>query len=106
MRRSLTLLLLCLASASALAVDYTDSETWLCRPENPRACAADQTTTIIHASGALEIETFTADPDTPIDCFYVYPRPSRPTSSTEPVSPEEVAPDPASSPLSSDLGLL
>jgi len=58
---------------AADAVDYADEETWLCRPEHPNACAADQTTTIVAASGALATEPFQADPNAPVDCFYVYP---------------------------------
>ncbi len=57
--------------------DYANKESWLCRPDHPGACAADLTTTIVAADGALSVEKFTANPQAPIDCFYVYPTVSR-----------------------------
>jgi len=71
MKRLTLLLLIC--SSPAFAADYDDPDTWLCRPEQPNACAADQTTTIVAADGSLSRENFQADPNAPIDCFYVYP---------------------------------
>ncbi|HEY5646578.1 MAG TPA: DUF3089 domain-containing protein [Pseudomonadales bacterium] len=66
-------LLLWLVAAGATAVDYADPEAWLCRPEAPNACAADQTATVVTADGRLATEPFRADPNAPIDCFCVYP---------------------------------
>ncbi|MQA89275.1 MAG: DUF3089 domain-containing protein [Gemmatimonas sp.] len=54
-------------------IDYSDGDAWLCRPGRADACAIDLSTTIIAASGTLTREEWTADPDAPIDCFYVYP---------------------------------
>lgn len=69
-----------LASSETAANDYADPATWLCLPgRDDDACAADLSTTVIHADGSTGIETFAADPDAPIDCFYVYP-----TVSTDP----------------------
>ncbi len=53
--------------------DYSNGETWLCRPGRQDACAVDLTTTVVAANGKLARETWTADRQAPIDCFYVYP---------------------------------
>jgi len=54
--------------------DYSNPETWLCRPgRTDDACAVDLSTTIVTAEGRLTREAFTANPRAPIDCFYVYP---------------------------------
>src|SRR5882762_6509502 len=53
--------------------DYADGKTWLCRPGRQDACAIDHTTTVVAADGKLARETWTADANAPIDCFYVYP---------------------------------
>lgn len=60
--------------------DYSKPESWLCRPERKDSCAVDLSTTIIAADGALTRENFTANPDAPIDCFYVYPTVSNDTT--------------------------
>lgn len=58
--------------------DYSKPDNWLCRPDKPGdACATDLNTTIVAADGTLTLESFTANPDAPIDCFYVYPTISR-----------------------------
>jgi hypothetical protein len=59
--------------------DYGDAAHWLCRPGREDACALDHTTTAVAADGSTTIERWRADPDAPIDCFYVYP-----TVSTDP----------------------
>lgn len=53
--------------------DYSKPETWLCRPGREGFCDADMTTTVIRADGKLTHEAWSADPNAPIDCFYVYP---------------------------------
>jgi hypothetical protein len=56
--------------------DYSNPDFWLCRPGLQRerdACAVDMTTTVIAADGKLTRETWSANPNAPIDCFYVYP---------------------------------
>ncbi len=53
--------------------DYSQPSTWLCRPGRQDACAVDETSTIIAADGTLTREDWKANPDAPIDCFYVYP---------------------------------
>jgi hypothetical protein len=71
--------------------DYSDQANWLCWPGRDDACAADLTTTVVKADGTTEIEKFQADPNAPIDCFYVYPTVSRDPGmvSSMKVEPEE-----------------
>jgi hypothetical protein len=70
--------------------DYSDPKNWLCRPGRQDACAIDHTTTIVSADGKLTTETWNADPNAPIDCFYVYP-----TVSTDPGQNSDMTADPA-----------
>ncbi|HWX42674.1 MAG TPA: DUF3089 domain-containing protein [Blastocatellia bacterium] len=73
--------------------DYGDGKTWLCRPGRQDACAVDLTTTVVAASGKLTRETWTSNPNAPIDCFYVYPTVSNdptPNSDME-AGPEELS---------------
>ena len=71
--------------------DYSQSSTWLCRPGGQDACAVDQASTIIAADGTLTREDWKANPDPPIDCFYVYPTVSNdPTPNSDMIAgPEE-----------------
>jgi hypothetical protein len=57
--------------------DYTDPATWLCRPGRADACTTDQTATVVNADGSEHAQVWSADPNAPIDCFYVYPTVSR-----------------------------
>lgn len=61
------------AKPAALKNDYSKGESWICRPGRKDPCAADMTTTVVAASGEMKRETWTANPNAPIDCFYVYP---------------------------------
>ena len=70
--------------------DYSDPKSWLCRPGLKGACDVDETATIVAADGKLTRETWTADPNAPIDCFYVYP-----TVSTDPTPNSDMTADPA-----------
>jgi hypothetical protein len=70
--------------------DYADGKTWLCRPGRQDACTIDHTTTVVAADGKLAKETWTADANAPIDCFYVYP-----TISTDPTPNSDMTADPA-----------
>lgn len=71
--------------------DYSDPKSWLCRPgAHGDACDIDETTTVVAADGTLTKETWKADPNAPIDCFYVYP-----TVSTDPGDYSDMNPDPA-----------
>ena len=65
------------AATAAEPVDYDDPATWLCRPGRKDSCTVDLTTTVVAADGTLSRESWAADPDAPIDCFYVYPTVSR-----------------------------
>jgi hypothetical protein len=82
------------AQDSAAAIpernSYGDSATWLCRPGKHDACDVDLTTTIVAADGRLTRETWTADQNAPIDCFYVYP-----TVSTDPTPNSDMIADAA-----------
>jgi hypothetical protein len=53
--------------------DYSQPSNWLCRPGRQDACVIDQDSTIVSADGATTLEKWTANPDAPIDCFYIYP---------------------------------
>ena len=73
--------------------NYADAKTWLCRPDLPReqnACDIDNTTTVVSASGTFTRETWRANPNPTIDCFYVYP-----TVSTDPTPTSDMIADPA-----------
>jgi hypothetical protein len=70
--------------------DYSDPKSWLCRPGQRDACDIDLTTTAIGAGGKLSRETWAADANAPIDCFYVYP-----TVSTDPTPNSDMIADAA-----------
>jgi hypothetical protein len=70
--------------------DYANPKNWLCRPGAHDACDIDETTTVVAADGTLTKETWKADPNAPIDCFYVYP-----TISTDTTPNSDMNPDPA-----------
>jgi hypothetical protein len=78
------------APASTEKIDYSDGNTWLCRPGRQDACAIDLSATVIAADGTFKRETFAADPKAPIDCFYVYP-----TVSTDTGVNSDMTADPA-----------
>jgi hypothetical protein len=62
-----------LAQTPAPRNDYSNPDTWLCRPGRQDACAVDLTTTVILADGRTTQEKFVPHANPPIDCFYVYP---------------------------------
>ncbi len=62
-----------LPGAEPAAVDYAKPASWLCLPGQKDACSAALDATVIGADGSLAVEKWQADPDAPIDCFYVYP---------------------------------
>ncbi|OQW78559.1 MAG: lysophospholipase [Proteobacteria bacterium ST_bin14] len=59
--------------AVSRAPDYTQDGDWLCRPGRADACAADQSATVIAATGKRTAEPFVAAAAPKFDCFYVYP---------------------------------
>jgi hypothetical protein len=63
---------------------------WLCRPGRQDACTVDLRTTIVKADGGFSREGWKAEPDAPIDCFYVYP-----TVSTDATPFSDMTADPA-----------
>jgi len=70
--------------------NYADSKSWLCRPGGQDACAIDHATTVVAADGKLTREAWKANPNAPIDCFYVYP-----TVSTDQTPNSDMTADPA-----------
>lgn len=57
---------------------YADPANWVCRPDvTDDACDADLDATVVEADGTLAVQEWRADPDAPVDCFYVYPTISR-----------------------------
>jgi hypothetical protein len=72
---------------AAIKNDYSNGDSWLCRPGRQDACAVDLTTTIVAANGKLKRETWAADPNAPIDCFYVYPTVSNDTTGNSDMIP-------------------
>lgn len=77
-------------SATQTANDYSLDASWLCRPGRQDACAIDLSTTIVKADGSFTREDWKANPNAPIDCFYVYP-----TVSTDPTPFSDMTADPA-----------
>ncbi|MBI1362048.1 MAG: DUF3089 domain-containing protein [Alphaproteobacteria bacterium] len=70
--------------------DYSRDENWLCKPGKANnACDANIDATIIKADGSTSVEKFKADPDAPIDCFYIYP-----TVSLDPFTESDLIPGP------------
>lgn len=70
--------------------DYSQAANWLCRPglaNNP--CEVNIDATIVKADGSTSIEKFKADPNAPIDCFYIYP-----TVSLDPYTTSDLIPGP------------
>jgi len=58
----------------AAAPDYSDPDTWLCRPGRSDHCDVSLDATEIVADGSLVARPFSGVADNPpIDCFYVYP---------------------------------
>jgi hypothetical protein len=77
---------------SATPNDYGDEKTWLCRPGRHDGCDVDLTATAIAPDGSLMNETWQANSNAPIDCFYVYP-----TVSAQPTANADMTLDPAES---------
>ncbi len=78
------------AAAVPAPNDYADVKSWLCRPGRTDACAVDLSATVVAPDGRLTAETWTADPNAPVDCFYVYP-----TVSTDATPHSDMIADPA-----------
>jgi len=68
--------------------DYTDDKNWLCRPGRQDACAVDLTATVVAADGTMTPETWEAEPNAAIDCFYVYPTISTDQSQNSDMNPD------------------
>jgi hypothetical protein len=89
-----TLIFAAMVAVSAVGVDahtptrndYATAANWLCRPGGQDACATDLTT-VITEDGRLTPEKFVANPNAPIDCFYVYPTVSLDESANSDMTP-------------------
>jgi hypothetical protein len=77
------------AYAQTTPNNYAEDKSWLCRPGRHDACDVDMSATVITAEGKLTKEKWAADPNAPIDCFYVYP-----TVSTDTTPHSDMIPDP------------
>jgi hypothetical protein len=77
-------------AAQAAKNDYANDQSWLCKPGRQDACAVDLNTTVVAANGTLTHESWKANPNAPIDCFYVYP-----TVSTDTTENSDMNADPA-----------
>jgi hypothetical protein len=69
--------------------DYSNPDSWLCRPGRKDACAVDLSTTVVAANGKLTRENWAENAKAPIDCFYVYP-----TVSNDPTPNSDMVPGP------------
>jgi hypothetical protein len=87
---SLSLAASAFAQAAPAPNDYGLDASWLCRPGRQDACTVDLRTTIVKADGGFSREGWKAEPDAPIDCFYVYP-----TVSTDATPFSDMTADPA-----------
>ena len=56
---------------------YSDPASWLCRPDTDDICDTGLDATVVEADGTLTEQPWVADPEAPVDCFYVYPTISR-----------------------------
>ena len=95
LRSALVALASCFALSAAPAAphnDYADPGKWLCRPGASDACSGALTATVLAADGTRSQRAFHADPNAPIDCFYVYPTVSRQATpnSDRTAGPEEL----------------
>jgi len=83
------------ASPPVAKNDYADPHAWLCKPGRADdVCGrSNQGVTIVRADGSTTAQPFKADPDAPIDCFYVYPTVSRDPggNSTMTIEKEEIS---------------
>lgn len=60
-------------AATAPGTAYAQADYWLCKPGRQNVCAADLSSTVIQQAANSAAEAWKANPDAPIDCFYVYP---------------------------------
>ena len=68
-------------SGDMAPADYSKDSTWLCRPGmDEGTCSTNLDAVAIDAKGNRTPVAYKADPNAPIDCFYVYPTASRDAS--------------------------
>jgi hypothetical protein len=61
------------APLSPAALDYSQAQNWVCRPDLAEACRDDLSAAILEADGTARIEPFQPSDHPAADCFYVYP---------------------------------
>jgi hypothetical protein len=61
-------------------VDYSQSASWMCRPDKEAVCTTGLDAMAITADGQRTRQPFAPAADPPIDCFYVYPTASKETT--------------------------
>lgn len=59
--------------AGAESEVYADPANWVCHPDADDVCDDGLDATVVEEDGTLTEQPWTADPEAPIDCFYVYP---------------------------------
>lgn len=83
------------AAADTAPADYANKDNWLCNAgaANLGACDIDNSSTVVQADGSTSVETWQADANAPIDCFYVYPTVSLDKTANSDLSagPEEMS---------------
>jgi len=77
-------------TATSPSPDYSNPQTWLCRPDRLGACEVDLSTTVLSPDGRSAVERAPLNPKAPVDCFYVYP-----TVSTDTTTNSDLVPDAA-----------
>jgi hypothetical protein len=65
------------APATPAAPDYAQASAWLCLPGRADPCGAPLPTAALNANGYGSVGQAVANPNAPVDCFYVYPTVSR-----------------------------
>lgn len=69
-------------------IDYSNPDTWLCRPgKTAGACVSDQSATEVAPDGSVRPVSFSRPADPPFDCFWLYP-----TSSEDPGAFSDLTP--------------
>jgi Protein of unknown function (DUF3089) len=72
-----SLLWACVDTTDTAPADYSVGQHWLCLPDRQDACNSDLSTTVVANDGSLTLEAWRDNPESDIDCFYVYPTVSK-----------------------------
>jgi hypothetical protein len=77
------------AYAGYTSAVYSDSASWLCRPDTDDVCDDQLDTTVIQPDGSTAIESWAPTAEPAIDCFYVYPTISRDRGANSDMEPAD-----------------